>query len=303
MITPPSSTKIRFRRSSSAPLASSVLIYVYFTFFLGPLNKSRANAEATITDLQSKIASSKSEMAKAKSLEERAAVATGRFAALKAMSPEGASIAWFPPRIKVLFANQDVEKVTGSAWSPASPSSSRRWRNGATTTGSWIFRKLTTPPWAAPWPNSRTPSRSSPSPRSHIKAAGDEPAISAGRPQRHFNSPKVMKKLVVPFLVFFSALPLGSPPSQPWPAETKTDEAQATPAAPVPVSRIEKQIVLRHGGTQSQSFLAHRLETEPPRSAASNDTVGPDILPASFPRQLHHRRSPAVASPSSTGAP
>lgn len=88
------------------------LIYVYFTFFLGPLNKSRANADATIADLQSKIASSKSEMAKANSLEERAAVATGRFAALKAMSPEGAPIAWFPPRIKVLFANEDIEKVT-----------------------------------------------------------------------------------------------------------------------------------------------------------------------------------------------
>lgn len=88
------------------------LIYVYFTFFLGPLNKGRATAEASITDLQAKLASSKSEMAKAQTLAERAAVATGRFALLKAMSPEGAPIAWFPPRIRVLFANQQIEKIT-----------------------------------------------------------------------------------------------------------------------------------------------------------------------------------------------
>ena len=88
------------------------LLYVYFTFFLGPLNKGRSTAETSIADLQAKLASSKSEMAKAQSLSERAAVATGRFAALKAMSPEGAPIAWFPPRVKVLFANQHIEKAT-----------------------------------------------------------------------------------------------------------------------------------------------------------------------------------------------
>ena len=89
-----------------------VLLYVYFSFFLGPLTKGRQNAEKSIADVQAKLASSKSEMSKAASLEQQAVAATGRFAALKALSPEGAPIAWFPPRIKILFANQHIDKAT-----------------------------------------------------------------------------------------------------------------------------------------------------------------------------------------------
>jgi hypothetical protein len=87
------------------------LLYVYFTFFLGPLNKSRQVAQAAIADLQHKIDTSKSEMAKATNLERQAKDATGRFAALKAFSPEGAPIAWFPPRIKSFFADQKIDKA------------------------------------------------------------------------------------------------------------------------------------------------------------------------------------------------
>jgi len=89
-----------------------VLLYVYFSFFLGPLNKGRVNAEKAMADVQAKLASSTTELSKAANLEQQAAATTGRFAALKALSPEGAPIAWFPPRIKILFANQHIEKAT-----------------------------------------------------------------------------------------------------------------------------------------------------------------------------------------------
>lgn len=89
-----------------------VLVYVYFSFFLGPLNKGRTTAERTTVDLQAKLASSKTETTKASNLETQASAATTRFAALKALNPEGAPIAWFPPRMKVLFANQQIEKAT-----------------------------------------------------------------------------------------------------------------------------------------------------------------------------------------------
>ena len=88
------------------------LLYVYSTFFLGPLSRSRAAAEARIATVQGKIASSKPEITKAANLEQQAVEATGRFAALKASSPEGAPIAWFPPRMKTFFANQQIDKST-----------------------------------------------------------------------------------------------------------------------------------------------------------------------------------------------
>ena len=88
-----------------------ILLYVYFSFFLGPLNRSRDSMIATISDLQNKMGSSKNELLKVKNLERQASAATDRFAALKALSPEGAPIAWFPPRIKSFFANENIDKA------------------------------------------------------------------------------------------------------------------------------------------------------------------------------------------------
>jgi len=88
-----------------------VLLYVYFSFFLGPLNRSRDSMLKNIKDKQSKLDSSKSNLAKASALEERAKAATARFTALKALNPEGAPIAWFPPRMKSFFANQHIDKA------------------------------------------------------------------------------------------------------------------------------------------------------------------------------------------------
>src|SRR5256714_11005379 len=89
-----------------------VLVYVYFSFFLGPMNGSRDATLAQINELQDKVANSKNELSKTAKLEKQAETATNRFAALKGLSPEGAPIAWFPPRIKTFFANQEIDKAT-----------------------------------------------------------------------------------------------------------------------------------------------------------------------------------------------
>jgi len=105
-------TKDQIQKLGLSLMGFVVLLYVYFSFFLGPLNKSRDSMLVTINDLQRKVAGSKNEMMKATNLETQAGAATTRFAALKALSPEGAPIAWFPPRMKVFFANQQIDKTT-----------------------------------------------------------------------------------------------------------------------------------------------------------------------------------------------
>ena len=110
--TPTKFTKDQIQKMVLSAIGFIALLYVYSTFFLGPLNASRAAAEARIADLQRKIASSKSELIKVNNLEQQATTATSRFAAFKALSPEGAPIAWFPPRMKQFFSNQDIEKTT-----------------------------------------------------------------------------------------------------------------------------------------------------------------------------------------------
>ena len=105
-------TKDQIQKMVLSALGFIGLLYVYFTFFLGPLSKSRTAAEGRIAEVQGKIASSKSELTKVNNLEQQATSATTRFAALKGLSPEGAPIAWFPPRMKTFFTNQQIDKST-----------------------------------------------------------------------------------------------------------------------------------------------------------------------------------------------
>ena len=105
-------SKDQIQKLALSSLGFVALLYVYFSFFLGPLTKGRENAQKSIVDVQAKLDSSKTEKAKAANLEKQAAVATTRFAALKALSPEGAPIAWFPPRMKLFFVNHQIEKST-----------------------------------------------------------------------------------------------------------------------------------------------------------------------------------------------
>jgi hypothetical protein len=107
----PKLTKDQVQKLAFSAIGFVFLLYVYFTFFLGPLNRSRAAMLVTIQDRQSKLDASKDEMEKAVSLEKQAVAATNRFAALRALNPEGAPIAWFPPRIKTFFANQQIDKA------------------------------------------------------------------------------------------------------------------------------------------------------------------------------------------------
>jgi hypothetical protein len=107
----PKLTKDQVQKLAFSAIGFVFLLYVYFTFFLGPLNRSRAAMLVTIQERQSKLDTSKDEMKKAVSLEQQAKTATSRFAALRTLSPEGAPIAWFPPRIKTFFANQQIDKA------------------------------------------------------------------------------------------------------------------------------------------------------------------------------------------------
>jgi hypothetical protein len=88
------------------------LIYCYFTFFLGPLNRSRENMTKEIAEMQSKTASSKTELKKTSSLEVLAKEATGRYESLKRTTVEGAPIAWFPPKMRTFFAKYGIDKAS-----------------------------------------------------------------------------------------------------------------------------------------------------------------------------------------------
>src|SRR4051812_31440276 len=107
----PKLSQDQIKKIALSAMGFVVMLYVYFTFFLGPLNRSRDSMLAAIKDKQGKLDSSKGEIGKTATLEKQAQAATARFAALKALNSEGAPIAWFPPRVKVFFANEQIDKA------------------------------------------------------------------------------------------------------------------------------------------------------------------------------------------------
>jgi len=105
-------TKDQIQKLALSSIGFVGLVYVYFHFFLGPLKTNRDSMLASITDLRNKVGSSERTMTNAATLEKQASAATTRYAALTTLNPEGAPIAWFPPRIKAFFGNQQIDKVT-----------------------------------------------------------------------------------------------------------------------------------------------------------------------------------------------
>src|SRR5438270_7050208 len=110
-MTLPKLSKDQIKKLALSAMGFVVLLYVYFSFFLGPLKKAHDSTLAQIADRQQKIDNSKSEMTRASTLERQAKDATARFATLKALCPEGAPIAWFPPRMKTFFANEQIDRA------------------------------------------------------------------------------------------------------------------------------------------------------------------------------------------------
>jgi hypothetical protein len=85
------------------------LVYCYFSFLLGPLQSNRDNMINTTADLESKVAGSKKTMEQTAQLERTAVAAIGLAKTVDTMIPEGAPLAWVPPRIKSFFASDGVD--------------------------------------------------------------------------------------------------------------------------------------------------------------------------------------------------
>ena len=87
------------------------VIYGYFSFLLGPLDKSEANAKATIATLEPQIAEAKKQSIKTSAMEHDASATDQMLKRINALIPEGAPVAWFPPRMAEFFKQHGIDKA------------------------------------------------------------------------------------------------------------------------------------------------------------------------------------------------
>ncbi|MGA3171212.1 MAG: hypothetical protein ABSE62_09370 [Chthoniobacteraceae bacterium] len=90
----------------------AALLYGYFSFLLGPLQHQEQMARNGIADLGPQIDDAKQQIAKTAELEKQAPAATAFLENLKNSIPDGAPIAWFPPKIADFFHSHGIDKIT-----------------------------------------------------------------------------------------------------------------------------------------------------------------------------------------------
>lgn len=86
------------------------LLYCYFSMLLGPLTTSETKAEKAIKELEPQIAEAQKQIKKTEAVKKQVPAANEVLDQLKATIPEGAPVAWFPPRMTEFFKQQGVDK-------------------------------------------------------------------------------------------------------------------------------------------------------------------------------------------------
>lgn len=87
------------------------VVYAYFEFALSPLTAAREAAKKGIAELEPQINDAQTQIARTRALEAKGPVSQLLLDQVKAMTPSGSPIAWFPPKVTELFKREGVEKV------------------------------------------------------------------------------------------------------------------------------------------------------------------------------------------------
>lgn len=108
---------MKFRKEEIQKIVLSVLLligllYCYFALLLGPLSKREAGKKAAIAALDPQITDARKQLQRTNNLEVKAPAAEEVVAQLKATIPEGAPVAWFPPRIADFLRRQGIDRCT-----------------------------------------------------------------------------------------------------------------------------------------------------------------------------------------------
>lgn len=92
-------------------LLFSGLLYGYFAFLLNPMARKQKAAAQQIEELQPLIRAAKGQLKQTAALEQEAPAAMDTLAKIESLIPDGAPVAWFPPRITDFFKRQGIEKT------------------------------------------------------------------------------------------------------------------------------------------------------------------------------------------------
>jgi hypothetical protein len=104
-------SKDQIKKLGLSAIFVGALLYGYFSMMLGPLSAREARTRGAIAALTPKVTEAKKQIQKTSGLEAQAPPAQGVMDELKASIPEGAPVAWFPPRVAEFFKRHGIDKT------------------------------------------------------------------------------------------------------------------------------------------------------------------------------------------------
>lgn len=105
-------TKDQTQKIALGVLMMIGVVYSYFDFLLGPVQRGGAVAYSNMDGLDPQIASANGQIAKVKTYETQSPEAMRIVKQVEAMIPEGSPVAWFPPKLSEFFKKSGIDKVT-----------------------------------------------------------------------------------------------------------------------------------------------------------------------------------------------
>lgn len=86
------------------------VLYCYKDMLLGPLNRREAGYRAQISANKPKLEQAKAQIRATQTLEAQSPAVANRIEEIRAMIPDGAPVAWFPPQMVEFFKRQGIER-------------------------------------------------------------------------------------------------------------------------------------------------------------------------------------------------
>jgi hypothetical protein len=88
------------------------VVYGFIEFLISPVSTAREAAVTNTNALEPKIQMARAQIAKTEGLKAKLPDADKLIAQVSAMIPDGAPVAWFPPRVTEYFRRQGIDKVS-----------------------------------------------------------------------------------------------------------------------------------------------------------------------------------------------
>jgi hypothetical protein len=104
-------TKDQTQKIALGVLMMIGVVYSYFDFLLGPIQKGKAVANSNTDGLDPQIATANAQIARVATIEAQSPNAVHIVKQVEAMIPEGSPVAWFPPRLTEFFKKKGMDRV------------------------------------------------------------------------------------------------------------------------------------------------------------------------------------------------